>query len=283
MSERDLIDGRGHVDVVRDGDAPQPILLLVGGWNALFVYQPLVDVLPSGVGVVVVGLTPSADDPFSPVLDDIAGSAAFVIDSGAVTAVTGDHRPLVLLGYSRAGLIAYEVASRLDPETSAVGLRVMVDTIYPGEETRRPELVAAARRVKYRRLIESRAYATVARQITASALARARRVALRVGTAIMRLAGDRPSEIRLPGEVRSLTEDDYSPPHTDFPVLLYRASTSEEARTTHRWQEVAVDLTEVVIEGRHGGDASILGDDRVDEMAADLSRRLAGLGAPSVD
>lgn len=275
--EPDPIDGPGQVTVVREGHDRRPILLLIGGWNALFVYDPLIRHLPEEIGVIAMSLAPSDEDPLSTVLDDIQGSATFI--AGAAAEVVRDRpgRPLVPLGYSRGGLVAYDFAQRFDTRPGAVRLQVLVDTIYPGEETRRPELVAAARRVKYRRLIESKAYGSAIKELGASLVARVRRIAVRAGRALMSVADDERSEARLPGEIRSLTEDDYLPPRSDVPVVVYRASTSEAERTTDRWREVATDVTEVVIEGRHGGETSILQGDRVDELATDLTRRLADL------
>jgi hypothetical protein len=118
----------------------------------------------------------------------------------------------------------------------------------------------------------------VLKRLRNAALVRARRAALRAGTSLLRTAGVPPDRVIVRGPVRPLTEDDYTPGPVDHDVLVYRASLSDPAYTTERWREVIPHLEEVVVEGEHTGDDGVLGRQRIDQIADDLSRRLGALG-----
>jgi thioesterase domain-containing protein len=68
----------------------------------------------------------------------------------------------------------------------------------------------------------------------------------------------------------------HRPSAPGVPVIFYRATATNPARTIDRWREVAPELVDVEIEGRHRGFASIMHAPRVEEIAADLADRISG-------
>ena len=266
---------RCRLDPIRLVDG-SPLALLIGGWNAMFVYDRLVRRLPHDVSVVVAAVLPDDERDLSPVIVDIPDRADDVLAAVVRERLDLEGRPIALVGYSRAGHVAHEVAGRMRAAGLDVRLHALVDTVFPGEEVRRPELVAAARRRKYRALLESHSYGAISRELAAKALARVRAALGALGTAMVEWGSGAPPALVEP-PITPLDPLDYAPGAVDDDVVLYRASSSEPERTTMRWREVVPQLVEVVVEGSHGGEESLLRTDRVSALADDLTARLEAM------
>ena len=267
----------GRTDVLSTGRSDRPVVVLVAGWKARFIFEPLVERIPAELGVVVISLYPTSDTDLTAIIDDIPRSVDYVDDTLRALPDGLDRRPLAILGYSRSGLVAHEVASRLRADGRDVLVHVLVDTVFPGREVARGDARSRGRAATYRTLLSSGRYDAVAKRLRNAADARGRRTARRVGTILLRTTGVPETSVVERGRVRLLTEDDYAPGSVTHPVLVYRASLSDPTRTTERWREVVPHLEEVVVAGEHGGDEGVLGRNRIDQIAADLSRRLGGL------
>jgi thioesterase domain-containing protein len=267
--------GRCRLDPIRLIDG-SPLALLIGGWNAMFVYDRLVRRLPDSVSVVVAAVLPDDERDLSPVIVDIPDRADDVMAAVTREGLDLDGRPIAVVGYSRAGHVAHEVAGRMRAGGLDVRLHALVDTVFPGEEVRRPELVAAARRRKYRALVESRSYGAIARELAAKALARVRAVLRALGAAMVVWGSGEPPSLPEP-PITPLDTLDYAPGTVDDDVVLYRASSSEPERTTLPWRQVVPQLVEVVVEGSHGGEESLLRTDRVSVLADDFAGRMEAM------
>ena len=62
-------------------------------------------------------------------------------------------------------------------------------------------------------------------------------------------------------------------PPIDAPIVLYRASTTNPARTIAHWSQLLPNLSDVVVAGRHRGFDSIMATGRVEAIANDLAAR----------
>jgi thioesterase domain-containing protein len=60
----------------------------------------------------------------------------------------------------------------------------------------------------------------------------------------------------------------------DAPLVLYRATTTNPARTVEKWRSLAPDLVDVEVAGRHRGFDSIMGPGRVQQIGDDLTERI---------
>jgi thioesterase domain-containing protein len=268
----------GRCDVLRVGRADRPVAVLIAGWRARFVFEPLVERLPDEVGVVVISLYPTTAHDRADLIEDILGCSRYV--ERVLTSLPAGlaERALALLGYSRSGLVAHEVASRLAAGGREVLVHVFVDTVYPGQEARLGPQVRS-RKDTYGTLVRSLRFDLVLKRLRNALVARARRASMRAGRSLLRSAGVPDERVEDPVvlvPIRPLTEDDYAPGPVAHPVLIYRASLSDPSLTTERWSAVVPHLEEVVVEGRHMGEGFVLGRQRIGQIAGDLSRRLGG-------
>ena len=275
MSATEWTHRQAAIEVLIPGDAGSPLVVLIGQWNARFDYRHLIERLPAGAGVAVATLPAGNRFLGLEVLRDFDGSAAFIVSSDVVTNALEDGRPLVVMGSSRAGHVAHEVARSLAETGRPVALEVLVDTIYPGREVTVREGRARKRRAKYRKIWESRDVARLLREIVRKAGDRCMLAFRRVQTAIHVLLTDEVPATAVAAPPDPLLEAGYTPAPVGHPVVYYRASQTAPADSTVAWREAAPHLIEVVVDGTHGGQESVLQADRVEMMAVDLAERLA--------
>ena len=172
-----------------------------------------------------------------------------------------------MLGWSIGGVAAYDLGQRLAARGVVVEAVALVDTMFPGEYRHR----WSNRWWKYKSLFRRDAIGDVVDEFTTAVKRRAKKYLARFGRRLVVLGGE-----SLPA-VESTTASgvpfaalDHVPEPTRVPIVLYAANTTKRARTEHRWRTVAPDLLVVPIEGRHRGFDSIMGADRVHQVADDL-------------
>lgn len=274
MSEAQLTHEQADIAVVNDGDPRGALVVLIGAWNARFVFEPLIRLLPPEVGVAVVTLPAGNRFLGLEVLRDFHESANFVTGSVPVRAAIADGRPIAVLGNSRAGHVAHEVGCLLQEEGHPVVLEALVDTIYPGRELTERATRAIRRRAKYGEIWRSRDLRRLAREIPRKLADRARLLVSRIHTAISLLLKDEvPASAAVP-PAEPLLESDYTPGPVDHPVVYYRASQTDPADSSSPWRVVAPQLTEVAIDGTHFGADGILTGPGANRIADDLAVRL---------
>jgi thioesterase domain-containing protein len=251
----------------RTGSPEGPLVLLTPAWDDVFGYQDLARTFPADVTVVALTYI---EQPGRPVVTTVDGVVdAFVADARALAA---GHSSVGVVGWSVGGVVAAELASRLSTGGQPVTFVAMVDTFFPGEERH----LWSNRWWKYKSMLRPGALPDVARELQLMVMRRARRLAARLGKRLLTFSGaavpDEPKRTSVGHfPVDSLGHRIGS---IDVPLVLYRASTTNPQRTIERWRDVAADLDDVVVPGRHRGFDSIMGPERVDVIGRDLSERL---------
>jgi thioesterase domain-containing protein/acyl carrier protein len=263
------IDDPILLTVLRPGTDEGPLVVMTASWDDVFGYQALARALPPSIRVVALGHTGGGHDG----LDDVEGYVDAALDR--CREEIGD-RPVALVGWSAGGLVAVELARRLESCDVDVELVALVDTNITGEE----QHLWSNRWWKYKSLLRPAAARPLAREVAATVRRRATQLAGRLrrrvrphASASVPVAEPVPLGLsaRFPAGVFR-----YAPPPIERPAVLYRASTTNPARTIERWLTVAPGLDDVVVEGRHRGFESIMAPDRVGVIAADLAGRFDG-------
>jgi amino acid adenylation domain-containing protein len=243
------------------------LVLMTPAWDDVFGYQDLARTFPSHVTVVALAYIEQAGRPVVTTVDAVA--EAFVPLAQDLAA---GHSTVGVVGWSVGGVVAAELANRLAAGGHHVTLVAMVDTFFPGEERH----LWSNRWWKYKSMLRPGALPDVGRELQLMVERRAHRFAARLGRRLLTFSGTAlPEEPKRTSvghfPVESLGHQIGS---IDVPVVLYRASTTNPRRTIDRWSELAADLDDVVVPGRHRGFDSIMGPGRVDLIGRDLSRRL---------
>jgi len=134
-----LIEGGGGRDSrmvelrpAKGRNAGPPLFLLHGLGGSVMVLRDLARAI--GGNRAVWGIEAQGLDGAAPPLDDVHAMAADAVKRIRAIAPTG---PYLLAGYSFGGLIALEIAQRLQAEGQAIGLLAMLDTFaHPSTWTR---------------------------------------------------------------------------------------------------------------------------------------------------
>ena len=250
---------------MQTGSPSGPVVIYTAAWDDVFGYRAMTDALPDDVRVLAVS---AADLPPGEVVSTIDALSALFEEALVGVAADDLSRPLTLLGWSTAGVVAYDLADRLTRRGCVVERVAMVDTYFPGEE----QHLWSNRWWKYKSLATPSAFAG---EVKKFATRRSQAVAKKVGTRLLRYAGtdvpagpERTSVGGVPLEAFT-----YRPASSRIPVLLYAASTTNPDRTYRAWRRVA-EVEVVPVEGRHRGYLSIMGADRVHHITDDLTHRL---------
>lgn len=264
------------------GDRSDPILVLLApGTGHLMSYQPLIAALEASIDVA--GFRLPGEDGVSAPIDRIEP----LVDTMLAEWHGFDGRPVVLMGGSSGGLLAWELAVRLaDRGTPAAGL-IVQDTIHP-EEWRR--------QAPRRRLDQ---YRDIAGEdgLMGAAAAAAQRLQLRLER--RRILRYRANDTRHEPESGTVHRFDpvavsqllveatdamtiaYHPRPIDGSVLFLAASSTDPSLTVDRWRPLAAELRVEVLEGSHSGDDGIGQPKRVGLTAAAVEaelRRVRGVG-----
>jgi amino acid adenylation domain-containing protein len=251
----------------RTGSPGGPLVLLTPAWDDVFGYRDLARTFPADVTVVALTYI---EQPGRPVVTTVDGVVdAFVPDARALAA---GHSSVGVVGWSVGGVVAAELANRLSTGGQPVTFVAMVDTFFPGEERH----LWSNRWWKYKSMLRPGALPDVGRELRLMVMRRTRRLAAHLGKRLLTFSG-----AALPDEPKRTSVGHFpvdSLGHRigsiDVPLVLYRASTTNPQRTIERWRDVAADLDDVVVPGRHRGFDSIMGPDRVDLIGGDLDDRL---------
>lgn len=244
------------------------LVLLTPAWDDVFGYQDLARTFPGDVTVVALTYI---EQPGRPVVTTVDGVVDAFVPLARQLAV--GRSDVGVVGWSVGGVVAAELANRLVADGRDVGLVAMVDTFFPGEERH----LWSNRWWKYKSMLRPGALPDVGRELQLMVMRRVRRVAARLGRRLLAFSGsavpDEPKRTSVGHFPVDSLGHQIGP--IEVPLVLYRASTTNPRRTIDRWRELAADLDDVLVPGRHRGFDSIMGPDRVDVIGHDLTRRLA--------
>jgi amino acid adenylation domain-containing protein len=252
----------------RDGAPGGPLVVLAPSWFDVFGYQDLAFAFADDVRVdALVYVQQPGTPPVTTVADMADGFEPLA------AAMVDGRTDVAIVGWSVGGVVAAELANRLTAEGRTVRFVGMVDTYFPGEVRH----VWSNRWWKYRSMLRPGATSEIVAEIGVTIRRRARRVAGRVGRRLVAWSGSPlpPEAVRSPVGTKVPPEAQYHPlASIDVPLVLYRASTTNPARTIEKWRTLAPSLDDIVIEGRHRGFDSIMEAGKVDRIADDVDRRL---------
>ncbi|MEM9466164.1 MAG: amino acid adenylation domain-containing protein [Actinomycetota bacterium] len=247
----------------RRGSADGPVVVMTPSWDDLFGYQALAESFPPDVETVVLAYEP-------PSMEDMITTVPELVDEleAATRGLELGDRPTVVLGWSIGGVAANELADRLRRSGTSVELLVLVDTFFPGEERH----LWSNRWWKYKSMARIGAIPELVTEIGSFLR---RRVVTPIRARLRPADGDeRTTPARFVG---SFPADAFGhqPAVAGVPTVLYRAKTTNPARTIERWVSVAPDLDDVVLPGRHRGFDSIMNPDKVGAISADIVERIS--------
>ncbi len=253
---------------LRSGDPTGPIVVMTPAWDDIFGYQELAKAFPDDHTVVALVYVEQEGHPVVTSVDELVSEFLEPARSSI-----GERGSAVVLGWSIGGVVAVELAQQLAAGGSRVDLIALIDTFYPGEERH----IWSNRWSKYKPLLRPGSFGIATRELRVMGGRRVKRLAARVGCALLLWSGaslpDEPERTSVGGvPVRALAHD---LARVSIPLVFYRATTTNPARTVARWRTVAPDLTDVEVAGRHRGFDSIMGRRRVSVIADDLVGRLA--------
>ncbi|MFA9565309.1 MAG: thioesterase domain-containing protein [Acidimicrobiales bacterium] len=252
---------------LRSGPPTGPLVIMTPAWDEIFGYQALAKALPDDHTVVALVYVEQEGHPVVTSVGELV--SAFLPQARSVI---GQHDGAVVLGWSIGGVVAVELAQQLAVAGSRIDLIALIDTFYPGEERH----IWSNRWSKYKPLLRPGSFDVAARELQVMGGRRVKRLAARLGRALLLWSGaslpDEPERTSVGSvPVRALAHD---PDRVTVPMVFYRAATTNPARTVAKWRTVAPDLTEVEVAGRHRGFDSIMGRRRVGVIADDLVERL---------
>ncbi len=252
---------------LRAGGPDGPIVVMTPAWDDVFGYRELARALPDDHTVVALVYVEQRGYPVVTSVNELV--AAFLPHARSAI---GEHRAAVVLGWSIGGVVAVELAQQLAASGSRVDLLALIDTFFPGEERH----IWSNRWSKYKPLLRPGSFDVATRELRTMAGRRVKRLAARLGRALLAWSGatlpDEPERTSVGSvPVGALA---HAPDRVGVPMVFYRATTTNPARTVARWRTVAPDLIDVEVAGRHRGFDSIMGPRRVDAITNDLMRRL---------
>jgi len=249
---------------MREGRSGGPTVVLTPAWDGPMGYRALADAFDDDVSVYALVVGEDSQRPLTVAeLNDIAVPAVAEALDRRIAGTDG--RPVVVLGWSIGGVVAFDLGRRLaaDHHVSVV----LVDTIFPGEHRH----VWSNRWWKYKSLLRPGSLGEAMRELRVMTGRRVRGYG--VGRQLMRWGGE-PVErpVRSTASGVPFAALDAAPEPSDVPVLLLRADTTSPHRTEIPWATVATSLRVEVIEGRHRGFDSVMGADRVNVIVEHVQR-----------
>ncbi len=258
-----------EVLTLRVGSTEGPTVVLTPSWDSVMGYRVLADAFDDDVTVLAVAVVSAAvaggGAATYPTIDSLgSASIAPVIDELARLGAT----TVTVAGWSIGGVAAYDLGQRLADRGLEVTAVALIDTMFPGEYRH----LWSNRWWKYKSLLRRDANGSVIDELTTAMVRRAKKALARLGRRLVVLAGETLPEVEsTTASGVPITALDHVPQPTTVPIVLYAANTTKRARTEHRWRTVAPDLRVVPIVGRHRGFDSIMGADRVHQIADDLA------------
>ncbi|MEE9414372.1 MAG: thioesterase domain-containing protein, partial [Acidimicrobiales bacterium] len=246
-----------------------PVIMLAPGGGNLLAYDALIRSLDEDQAIVGFRL-PGADGRSDPV-STIVEQADRILPQLLAMVPPADGFELV--GWSTGGLLALELANRLESEGYPVAFIAMIDTIYPGFQM----ASQPGKADKYRRLFTDGGVSAVRDHAR-------HRLAIRIREskemARMRLAERTRDNVDAKVIERQLFEiafaaaESYRPRVFDGPVVFYGASGTDTARTVVPWGEHFARVEVVIVEGEHAEENAILDAERVGPLARHLQKLL---------
>jgi thioesterase domain-containing protein len=252
----------------RTGRVGGPIVIMTPAWDDVFGYHDLARALPDDVAVVALSYVEQSGRPVVTTVDGVVD--AFV---PLALDIAAGHTDVVIVGWSVGGVVAAELANRLVARGQDVATVVMVDTFFPGEERH----LWSNRWWKYKSMLQPGALPDIGRELRLMVSRRVRRLAAGLGRRLLRFAGQELPEETKRTAVGHFPVESLGHPisSVDAPLVLYRAATTNPARTVEKWRLLAPDLADVEVAGRHRGFDSIMGAGRVQQIGDDLAARIA--------
>ncbi|NIR38659.1 MAG: hypothetical protein GWN79_15895, partial [Actinobacteria bacterium] len=248
----------GHESVIRPvrfrpGRPDGPVIVMTPSWDDVFGYQALAEAFPDEFEVVALAYDVQ---PGQVPVNRVPELVTEMVQVFATLDTT--DRPVAILGWSIGGVSATELAARLHGAGARVDAAVLVDTFFPGEERH----LWSNRWWKYKSMIRRGAGPELRKEVRLFLARRSpRKWAARLGRRLLRWSGTEPlAPTAAPPMVGSFPAEAFGhqPTPPGVPVVLYRASTTNPARTIARWRTVAPDIVDVEVEGRHRGFDSIM-------------------------
>ncbi|MEM8619079.1 MAG: amino acid adenylation domain-containing protein [Actinomycetota bacterium] len=253
--------------VLRPGSPDGPIVVMTPAWDEVFGYQDLAEAFDDDVRVVALAYVQLPGSDLVTAVDDVIEHFLPM----ALDAI-GDRQQVALVGWSFAGVVAIELADRLSASGVTVAATGMVDTFFPGEERH----LWSNRWWKYKSMLHPDGLADIGRELGVMVRRRLLRIADRFGRRLLSWSGTTVPDAGPPRRsVGTFPTEAFAhrPGPIEVPVVLYRASTTNPARTIAHWSQRLPHLADVVVEGRHRGFDSIMATGRVEAIANDLAAR----------
>jgi amino acid adenylation domain-containing protein len=260
---------------MRSADPGDPIIVLTAAWDDVFGYQALAESFPDGITVVALTIDPTVDVPEARTVGGFAERA-----EALVAPLLSDRRAVAVVGWSVGGIGAVDLTRRLLASGSTrpafVGL---IDTYFPGEG----EHLWSNRWWKYKSMLRPGGASAVAGEVVATIRRRFGAPVRRLAASVIAWTGHDVDLTPRGGGRRSVGVPDdaiarYEVDPIGVPVFLVVASTTNPARTLHRWSAVADHIDVASVEGRHRGFDSIMHAGRVDDVAQAIATRLGSVG-----
>ncbi|MFT7473997.1 MAG: amino acid adenylation domain-containing protein [Verrucomicrobiales bacterium] len=262
----------GLVEWLRSSGSQTPLIVLPPGGGNLLRYAPLVRALDSDIPVVGVRL-PGADAR-SEVVDSISAQAETMLASLDEAQIVAPYR---LLGWSTGGLLAWEIARKLQARGDKVELVALVDTVMAGLKVDDSGSIGA----KYRYMFRSDGVKAVATEGVRRVFERASFAIARRRYRAARDAGRTPSfedAERQLGPVIRRAALQFKPRPLDLPVVYIAASESDDAVTLDPWAELqsGYPFEVIEIEGVHflPEDRCVIGQNKAPTLVEKLGQHL---------
>lgn len=258
-----LQDNEARLSVIHAEGNRVPLVCIHGGDGGILIYKEMARLLSPDRPVLGIE-SPALRAGGRGVVSSIEETAARYLSALRRRQPEG---PYVLCGYSYGGLVAYEMALRLQREGSSVGMLALFDTAAPGAELVRAGFVERLRRhwdVRQARDIWSRVRATVEYFVV--------RGAARVAPSRAEVSGDQAETLR---DQHARSMQAYVPGVFPGAVTLFRAEDHGgrvfDLAEDMGWRRLVGELEIVSIPGSH---LSVFEPENLGAFAIELQKRL---------